>query len=93
MNKQSEIEALINELKIKCPNVVISQLTNFGEKPFEFGVWKFWLETHEKNHIHIEVQRGECFAVYASVDFKNKYPITASKICNFLNEINATKLD
>ncbi len=84
MEKQSEIDKILNELKLICPNVVISQLTNFGEKPFEFGVWKFWLENHEENYIHIEVQHGECYAVYASEEFKEKYPTTASKVCDFL---------
>ncbi len=82
---QSEIVKLIDELKTICPNVVISQITNFGEKPFEYGVWKFWHENYEEKHIHIEVQRGECFAVYANGQFIDKFPITASKFCDFFN--------
>ncbi len=81
-----KINEIIVDLKAKCPNVIISQLTDVGEKPFEFGVWKFWLENHKENHIHIEVQHGECFAVYASKEFEDKYPVTATKICNYFNQ-------
>lgn len=86
MNKQSEIDELINELKIQCPNIVVSQLTNFGEKPLEHGVWKFWLENKEENYINIEVQHGDCYEVYSSRQLVDKYPITASKICNYFNQ-------
>ena len=51
----SEIDEVIRTIKQEFPNVVISQLTNFGEKPFESGVWKFWLKEHEAFHFFIEV--------------------------------------
>lgn len=82
----SEIEILIAEIKELCPNIAISQITSFGEKPFESGVWRCWNENDEDFYVNIEVHNGMLWAIYGSKIFENKYPIDATKICNFLNE-------
>jgi hypothetical protein len=64
---------------------VISQLTNFGEPPLVYGVCRFWLKNKTDLQVYIEIQKGEIWAVYANKEFENKYPISADKICEFLN--------
>lgn len=87
MNELSEIDILIAEIKEICPNIVIAQLTNFGEKPSESGVWRFENKNSKDVYVNIEVQKGMLWAIYAIKEFENKYPIQATKICNFLNSI------
>jgi hypothetical protein len=88
MNKTSEVDELIDAVKKMCPDVLISQRTSFGEKPFEIGVWKLWLKDNEDVYVNIEVHQGMLNALYANKEFENKYPIDATKICNFLKEFN-----
>ena len=81
----SEIEILIAEIEEICPNIAISQITSFGEKPLESGVWRCWNKNDEDIYVNIEVHSGMLWAIYGSKNFENKYPIDANKICNFLN--------
>lgn len=85
MNKLCEIEVLISEIEQICPNVEIFQQTSFGEKPFDGGVWTFCNKINSSVYVKIEVQKGMLWAIYASKEFENKYPIEAEKICKFLN--------
>jgi len=89
----SEIEDIIIAVKKTCPDIIVSQLTNFGEKPFESGVWKLWLENYEEFHINIEILYGIVYAVYSNREFKDKYPLAASKICDFFNEVRSLKIE
>ena len=75
----SEIEELIEEIRKQLPELKFIQLTNFGEKPFESGVWKIWIDGNDSVFIKIEVQNGMIFALYASKTFENKYPITVNE--------------
>lgn len=86
MNKLSEIDEFVENIKKKCPEIIISQLTSFGEKPFKSGVWRFWHKDNKDIHISIEVHDGMLWAIYSNKEFENKYPIKATKICEFLNE-------
>ena len=83
MNELSEIEILIAEFKVLCKDVEISQLTDFGEKPFECGVWRFWNKSNNDVHIKIEVQKGMPWAIYSNKEFEDKYPIEAKKNLQF----------
>lgn len=84
INKTNEIDELIEKIRENCPDVVVSQLTVEGEKPYISGAWRFWLKGNEEIRITVEVQHGMLYALYASGEFEDKYPIEASKICNFL---------
>jgi uncharacterized protein (DUF849 family) len=88
MQKPSEIDELIAEIREKCPDIVISQITSFGEKSFESGIWKLWHKANETVHINIEVKDGLLWALYANKEFENKYPIDAIKICEFLHDFD-----
>lgn len=79
----SEVAELIEAVKRELPDLQVSQLTNFGEEPFESGVWKLWLKDNKNVHLHIEVNNGMLWAIYANKEFANKYPINAGKICEF----------
>lgn len=85
METTTDINKLISAIKENCPEIVISQLTSFGEKPFESGVWKFWHRDNENVHINIEVQNGLLLALYSNKEFEDKHPISAVKICEFLD--------
>ena len=65
MDKLSEIEELVEEIKRICPDILIFQKTSFGEKPFESGVWKFWHKDNADIHVHIEVHDGILWALYS----------------------------
>lgn len=87
MSEISEIEVLITEIKENCRDIVISQMTGVGGKPFDCGVWRFWNKNNEDVQVNVEVQKGMLWAIYANKEFEDKYPISATKICDFLKGV------
>ncbi|MBX7171961.1 MAG: hypothetical protein K1X72_13445 [Pyrinomonadaceae bacterium] len=84
----TEIEQIITAVKAEIPNIVVFKLNEVGAKPFEFGVWQFWLEDNKNEKISIEVQHGFCYACYSNIKFASqdelKYLDTAKWICKYL---------
>lgn len=82
-----EIEEIIAKVKNRIPNIIVSQHTDIGEKPSEFGIWQFWLEVDENRRISVEIQNGFVYACYSSDELSNqdpfKYQNTAKWICNY----------